>query len=53
MAREPNTLLTVAPLPMVSVPLPWLPMPRLPLMVQLEPAPSTVAAPIAPDAMPR
>ena len=50
---DPKSLLTVAPLLMVSVPLPSLAdMPRSPLMVQVEPAPSTVAAPTPPGAKP-
>src|SRR5437667_3874677 len=44
---------TMPPLRMVSVPLPEAPTWRLSLLVQVEPTPSTVAAPAAPDALPR
>src|SRR5438132_1533489 len=43
---------TPPPLRMVSVPLPEAPTARAPLLVQVEPAPSTVTAPIEPEALP-
>ncbi len=46
----PFVLLTAPPLVMVSVPVLASPTSRLPLLVQVEPAPSTVAVPLVPIA---
>jgi len=45
-------LLSVPPFAIVSVPMPELPTVRLPLLVQVEPAPVTVALPCEPAADP-